>query len=94
MLLSLLGLSPKKWSDLLKEFDHRFPNDLAEYRAMQGTILREKILEGSVFSLRGQARLPIGGRNAYMVEEEAEPRPLFMCFGGPGGTAIQGDGAP
>ena len=56
---------------------------------MQGTILRERILEDSVFSLRGQARLPQGGRSSYLVEEDAEPRPLYMCLGNPRGTAIQ-----
>ena len=95
MLLPLLGLSPKKWFDFLKDFNHRLLNNRAEYQAMHGAIFRENILEDSVFSLRGQARLPSesGGRHSYMVEDDCEPRPLYMCLGDPGGTAIQRDGA-
>ena len=28
-----------------------------------------------------------------MVEEDCEPRLLYMCLGDPGGTAVQSDGA-
>ena len=93
MLLFSLGLSPNKWSVLLKGFEHRLPNNLVEYRTMQGAILRERILEDSVFSLRGRSRLPTGGRGSYMVEQEVEPRFLYMCLGDPGGTASQSVGA-
>lgn len=90
MVVSLLGLSLRKWSDLLKDLGHRLPANRAEDRSMQGAILRECILEDSVFNLRGQARLPNGGRASFLVEED-DPRPLYMCLGDLGGTAVQSD---
>ena len=78
MLLSLLGFSPRKWSGLLKTIGRRLSIILAEYREMQGIILRERVLENSVFDFRGTARLRSGGRGSYMVEEDVDPR-LFSC---------------
>ena len=48
MLLALLRLNPKQWSEYLKDMGHRFPRDESEYRALQAHIVREKTLETQV----------------------------------------------
>ena len=87
MLLSLLQLTPRKWSDLLKELGHRLLREHHEYVQLQQDILRERILENSVFDLRGGGgpRNQPGVRN-YFIDEETGPRPLYMCLGDPGGS--------
>lgn len=62
-----------------------------EHTALQQTSLREKTLEGSIFDLRQFAHNVPGSRSGggggrYFIEECAEPRPLFMCPGDPGGS--------
>ena len=67
MLLSLLQLPAKKWSELLKDVQHRLPRTRQEYIALQQSILREKVLENSIFDLRSHARNVVGadrGRGA------------------------------
>ena len=85
MLLSSLQLAPRKWSELLKDIGHRLPQTRDEYIELQAAILRERTLEGSVFSVGRQARNVPGSHGPYMVEE-VEPRPLFLCLGDPGYT--------
>ena len=87
MLLSLLQLTPRKWSDLLKELGHRLPNSREEYVRLQEDILREKVLENSVFNLRGGGgpRDSPGARHYLVDDAEVGPRSLYMCLGDPGG---------
>ena len=103
MLFSLLQMSPRKWSDVLKDPGHRLFADREEQLTLQRTILRERIFE-SVFDFRGgrvQAR-GSGIRSHHLVEEEAEHRPLFVCLGDPGGivteavagNTVERDGSP
>ena len=40
MLLSLMRLPPKKWSESLKEMGHRFPNTQQEYKTLQQAMIR------------------------------------------------------
>ena len=53
MLLSLFQLAPRKWADVLKDLCHRLPHDRGEQLTLQRATLRERMLEGSVFDLRG-----------------------------------------
>ena len=53
MMLSLLQLTPGKWSDLLKGFGHKLPRERHEYETLEQNILRERIFENNVFDLRG-----------------------------------------
>ena len=89
MLLSLLQLLAKKWSDLLKEIGHRLPQNRREYVELQENILREKVLENSIFDLRTHARIVVGanpGRGGYFsCVGGVEERPLNMCLGDIGG---------
>ena len=68
ILLSLLQLPAKKWSELLKDMHHRLPRIRAEYVELQQTILRETVLANSIFDLRSHARNVVGasgGRGSY-----------------------------
>lgn len=87
MLLFLLQLTPRKWSDLLKVIGHRLPNSMAEYVKLQQDMLREKVLENSVFNLRGGGgqRDNPGARRYLVDSEEVGLRPLYVCLGDPGG---------
>ena len=84
MLLSLLQLPPRKWSDLLQDLGHTLPVDRDEYIALQAAILRERTFESSAVEIRGQARNIPGGSGRCFTAEEAEPRPAFLCLGDPG----------
>ena len=42
MLLSLLRLPSKRWTELLKDMSHRFPRTQEQYKELQRMILREK----------------------------------------------------
>ena len=94
MLPSLLPLPTKKWSELLKDMQHGLLRTRREYIDLQPNIIREKVLENSIFDLRGHARNVVGadrGRGAYFSETESvEPRPLFLCLGDPGGSLLVG----
>lgn len=94
MLLSLLQLPAKKWSELLKDLHHRLPRTRVEYVDLQQSILREKVLENSAFDQRGHARNVVGadrGRGACVSGiEGVEPRPLFFCLGDHGGSLLLG----
>jgi len=94
MVLALLRLPPKKWSEYLKDMGHRFPKTPDEYRTMQEAIIRERTLEnqvgvlssGSIGSQGG------GGRGTYMtagepVGSQAAIMPLYLCLGNPAATA-------
>ena len=86
-LLSLLQLTPRKWSDLLKELGHRLPREQHEYVQLQRDILRERILENSVFEFRGGGgRRNAPGSRHYFIDAEVAPRPLYMCLGDPRGS--------
>ena len=51
MLLSLLRLPSRKWTELLKDMNHHFPRNQEQYKELQRMILREKALESQVLSL-------------------------------------------
>ena len=87
MLLGLLQLTPRKWSDLLKELGHRLPREHHEHVRLQQGILRERVLENSVFDPRGGGgpRTSPGVRH-YLIDEELGPRPMYMCLGDLGGS--------
>lgn len=44
MLLALLRMSPRWWTEHPKEMNHRFPRTADEYRALQQLIIREATL--------------------------------------------------
>ena len=48
MLLSVLRLTPRKWSELLKDMGHRMPQDAEEYELVKRHLEREKVLEKQV----------------------------------------------
>ena len=52
MLLSLLQLPPKAWSEYLRDMNHRFPRNHVEYELLKRRILRERCLEGTIGKLR------------------------------------------
>ena len=90
MLLSLLQLIPKKWAELLKGLHHRLPANRVEHLDLQQAILREKVLENSIFDFSSHARNVAGasgsrGGSYFSSDDLAEPRPLHMCLGDPGG---------
>jgi len=83
MLLSLLRLSPKKWSEYLKDMGHRFPRTEEEYRRMQEAIVREKTLENQVGTLGQASNQPnTHGGNTFLSTEEPCV-PLYLCLGNP-----------
>ena len=51
MLLSLLRLPSRKWTELLKEMNHHFPRNEEQYQELQQMILREKTLETDTLHL-------------------------------------------
>eukprot|EP00973_Karenia_brevis_P065770 9140807-Karenia_brevis.AAC.1 len=59
MVLSLLNLPPKRWSELLK-VTQRFPRSEEEYRAIKQQIVKESAMERSVASLQ-RASVAHGG---------------------------------
>ena len=83
MLLALLQLPAKRWSELLEDFHHRLPRNLVEYVEFEQAILREKVLENSIFEFRPRARNVVGasggGGSYFSGFDGAEPRPLFFC---------------
>ena len=94
MLLGLLQLPAKKWSELFKDLNHRLPRNRGEYVGLQEAILREKVSENSIFDLRSHARNVVGAGGArgshFSGEEGVEPRPLFLCLGDLGGSLLLG----
>ena len=97
MLLSLLQLSPKKCSELFEDLQRRLLRDRAEHIGLQQAILREKVLENSIFDIRSHARNVAGaggsrgGGSCCSNGGAAEPRPLYMCPGDPGGHEPRAD---
>ena len=83
MLLSLMRMSPKRWSECLKDLGHRFPKTEIEYKNMQNAIVRERTLETQVCSLSNST--PQGsGSGTYLSAEEsnlADGMPLYLCLG-------------
>ena len=79
MLLSVIRISPKKWSEHLKDMGHRFPNTAGEYHLLKSAIIRERALEEGITSLRShgsdhQQHIP-----TYMTMEE-DPVPLGIAL--------------
>ena len=70
MLLSLLQLPSRKRVDLLRDFQHGLPNTRQEHVQFQQAILRDRVLESSVFDLRGGGRNVPGARGQHLVGEE------------------------
>ena len=84
MLLSLLRLAPKKWSEYLKEMGHRFPRSEDEYNLMKDSIVRERTLEAQVGSLgREQTSNGAHGSTYFGSESTEEMVPLYLCLGNP-----------
>lgn len=97
MLLSLLRLPPKKWSEYLKDLGHRLPRNEQEYQHLQSAIVRENTLEQNVGDMRG-IRQGGGGSNsgAYFgtpcsdpSNATGQPVPLYLCLGSPAHTGGQ-----
>lgn len=95
MLLFLLQLFPKPWSDMLKDLNYRLFVHRREHVQLQQAIFREKTIKRSILDLRrGVRNVPGGGfgcvRIHFAIEGGAGPRPLFMCLGDPGGNGFGG----
>ena len=89
MLLSVLRLTPKRWSDILKENGHKMPSTKDELDKVKQALVREKTLESQVFELGRQT----GGKqhsSEAFVTGQAEPLPLYMCLGKPTADASTG----
>ena len=89
MLLSLLQFSPRKWADLLKYLGRRLPRTRAESVDLQRGLLRDRILEGSVFELRRGIHSMPGSGGHLFVGDEVAPEQLFMCLTGSGRLRIR-----
>ena len=64
MLLTLLRLPARKWTELLKDMDHHFPRTEEQYQELQQMILREKALEAQI---QGNPTDNTQASNAFMV---------------------------
>ena len=89
MLLSLLRLPPKKWSERQKYTGHRFPRNHREYKQLQNTVICEKTLETQVGNLGTDGRRH--GQCTYFTSNghddfDYEPLPLYLCLGEPSRT--------
>ena len=60
MSLSLLQLFANNWSELLKDFRHRFPRTRQEYMDLQQSIFHEMVLANNIFDSRSHARIVVG----------------------------------
>ena len=88
MLLSLLQLPPKAWSEYLRDMNHRFPRNQIEYELLKRRILRGRSLEGTIGKLRAGTGHSNSSGSAYATVEEtpanpyssAEPKPLYMAL--------------
>ena len=81
MLLSLMRMSPKRWSECLKDLGHRFPKTEIEYKNMQNAIVRERTLEIQVCSLSNSIPQEMG---IYLPADDAplaSGMPLYVCLG-------------
>ena len=82
-------------TDLLKDINHRLPRTRREHVALQQSILREKVLENSIFDLRTHARNVVGANSGlgsyFSCVDGVEPRPLYMRLGDPGGQGALED---
>ena len=82
MLLSLMGLAPRTWTDVLKEMGQRMPTDEGEHRRTQRHLLRERILGNHVFEFK----MGVSSHThtlACTLLDTAEPQPLHLCLGNP-----------
>ena len=73
MLLFLLQLFAEKWSELLKDFQHRLPQNMQEHLDLQQGIVREKVLENCISDLRSHVRNVVGasgGRICYFSSDD------------------------
>ena len=77
MLLSLLQLPPKTWSEYLRDMNHRFLRNQIEYEPLKRRILRERSLEGTTGKLRAGTGHGNSSRNAYATIEEAPAGPFI-----------------
>ena len=88
MLLSLLQLPPKAWSEYRRDLNHRFSRNQIEYELLKRRIPRERSLEGTIGKLRAGTGHGNSSGNAYATIEEAlagpyspaEPKPLYMAL--------------
>ena len=62
MLLSLLRLPARKWTELLKDMSHHFPRTEQQYKELQRMILREKALESQSLEMTAP-----GGNGTFLV---------------------------
>ena len=88
MIMALLRLPPRKWVELLKDMQHRFPRNHEEYKSLQNTIVREKSLEYQVGALSrgGSGATGVTGTNFLTGQvQEDDWLPLHLCLGSPAG---------
>ena len=88
MLLSLVRLSPKKWSEYLKDMGHKFPRTVEDYQKMKDSIVREKTLESSVGAMGTgghSAGQTITGTYHTGSQDDGESQCilLYLCLGCP-----------
>ena len=87
MLLALLRLHPKKWSEYLKDMGHRFPRNPDEYQIMQEAIVRERTLETQVGTLHTDRAQGTANPGMYVAYDTGwDPMPLYLCLVAPAGT--------
>ena len=82
MLLSLLRLPTRKWSELLKDMSHHFPRNLAQYQELQQMLLREKALDVTIYDLT-RTKTHDGGSFFSGGGCTNNVLPLYLCLGEP-----------
>ena len=88
MLLSLLRLNPRKWSEYLKDMGHRFPRTMEEYQNMKDNIVREKTLESQMGTMGHDGRSAGQTMGSTFFEgSQDDGIPLYLCPGSPAHTA-------
>ena len=81
MLMSILRLPAKKWTELLKEAGHVLPRTEAAYTQMKQVLCRERALESTIATMHSKHATPTGQH--YLVgDDDKMPLPLYLCLGG------------
>ena len=81
MLMSVLRLPGKKWSELLTENNRRMSATREAYQKLRDDLHREKQLEETL----SQGSKSGGGSAGHfaLFSDVEEPQPLYMCLGHP-----------
>ena len=77
MLMSVLRLSSRKWSELLKDNGRKMPSTQEEYHKLRDDLHRERIIEETLDQSSTQAK----GQSYHA--EPIQQVPLYMCLGNP-----------